>query len=610
MNRLRRYGFILLLLTAAACNKDDIITQEIDQVPIIHFDGDSARFTTKVGRAITIAPTYEYVDRAVYSWKLEATGRIISTEPQLTYTFDEVHGDGDTEDCYLELEVTTPCGTTREQILVEVVRLLPPTISFPVQTEGLQVVRGRERTIIPDVASSDNAVFRWTLLRPGAVEAEEVGSDTQYVFCERDLGEYELRLHTENEDGSDEKALRVEVVQALPVSVTVAPIGRAYDGLTRTVSLGRSITLQPYVWNSNTPRYSWTIDGVEVGSEPTFTYTPTAKGKTEVLFTVTDLLDEPSDEGETAQTEASLAFTIHCCDEESAGRRPATPDSRVSWTKVYEYTPAPGQFINELASGGFTGTETSPEAAVAYAESRLEKGTWVSLGGWGGYIVVGFDHSIDNGAGYRDGYNFSITGNAFDGSSEPGIVWVMQDTNGNTMPDDEWYELKGSEYGKEETLSDYAVTYYRPSYSGAPVQWLDNKGVAGTIDYLKQYHDQPSYYPAWIPTESYVLYGTCLKSRTYDRSGNGTYWVNDAFDWGYADNFGQDRLSDDDNAGAGAMKIYFKISNAVDRAGNPADLQYIDFIKVQTGVNVKAGWLGENSTEVCGFTDENINQGK
>ena len=121
---------------------------------------------------------------------------------------------------------------------------------------------------------------------------------------------------------------------------------------------------------------------------------------------------------------------------------------------------APGQFINELVSGGFTGTETSPEAAVAYAEERMKKNTWVSLGGWGGYIVVGFDHSIDNSSsGYKGGYNFSITGNAFKGSSEPGIVYVMQDTNGNTLPDDEWYELKGSEYGKEETVQDYAVTY-------------------------------------------------------------------------------------------------------------------------------------------------------
>jgi hypothetical protein len=187
---------------------------------------------------------------------------------------------------------------------------------------------------------------------------------------------------------------------------------------------------------------------------------------------------------------------------------------------------------------------------------------------------------------------------------------IGQHLTGNTQPDGEWYELKGSEFGKEETVQDYAVTYYRPTYSGADVQWKDNQGVKGKIDYLKQYHDQPSYYPAWIGTDSYTLYGPCLKSRTYDQSGNGSYWVNGEYDWGYADNFGNDRLSEDDNAAAGAMKVYFKISNAVDKNGQPANLKYIDFIRVQTGVNAKAGWLGENSTEVFGFTDENINQGK
>lgn len=313
----------------------------------------------------------------------------------------------------------------------------------------------------------------------------------------------------------------------------------------------------------------------------------------------------------TNETRATLEFTVECHSEEESHRRPASGASSATWNRVYEYTPAPGQFINELVSGGFTGTETTPEAAVAYAEERMRKNTWVSLGGWGGYIVVGFDHSIDNSSsGYKGGYNFSITGNAFKGSSEPGIVYVMQDTNGNTLPDDEWYELKGSEFGKEETVQDYAVTYYRPTYSGADVQWKDNQGVKGKIDYLKQYHDQPSYYPAWIGTDSYTLYGPCLKSRTYDQSGNGSYWVNGEYDWGYADNFGNDRLSEDDNAAAGAMKVYFKISNAVDKNGQPADLKYIDFIRVQTGVNAKAGWLGENSTEVFGFTDENINQGK
>ncbi|MBP6453077.1 MAG: hypothetical protein KA237_04440, partial [Alistipes sp.] len=506
MNRIRFSCFALLAAAAVACNKDDIITREEAQAPVIAFDVNTGVYTAKVGREFTIAPTYEYVDRAVYAWKLEKTGRIISTEPVLTYVIDEVEGE-EKEDYYIELEVTTPQGTTREQTRVEVYRILPPVI---VLSEGAEVVRGHVYEISPDVRWGEKATYRWTMRRPGAAEVEEVGREPTYEFCEQALGEYELRLRAENEDGADEKSIRVEVTEALPVSVTVPPIGRLYDGLTRTVPLGRSITLRPLIWNGRNPRYSWTVDGEEISTELACTYTPSGKGVKKLLFTVTDSSDEPAAAvakgvRSTGEVRATVEYSVECCDEEGAFRRPATPSSEVSWTKVYEYTPAPGQFINELVSGGFTGAETTPEAAVAYAEERLRKGTWVSLGGWGGYIVVGFDHSIDNSSeGYRGGYNFSITGNAFEGSSEPGIVWVMQDTNGNTLPDDEWYELKGSEFGKEETLRDYAVTYYRPTYSGASVQWRDNRGVSGKIDYLKAYHDQPSYYPNWIDAESYV----------------------------------------------------------------------------------------------------------
>ena len=750
MNKIRIY-FILLALTAVACNKDELITTDVEQVPIITFDTDPAVYPVKVGREFTITPSYQFVDRAVYSWKLEETGKIISTEPQLTYRFDSGNEISEgVNGYYIDLEVTTPNGTTVETVLVEVQELLPPLISFPMQTDGLEVVKGRKYEFAPTVQSAENSTFLWTLRRPGAAEAEPVGDEAVYEFCEEIAGTYEVSLRTENEDGSDEMTIEVEVVDALAVSVTAVPIGRKYDGLTRTVSLDRTITLRPFIWNGTNPKFSWTIDGQEVGTELSYTYTPTETGIKKIVFTVTDTTDEPEMTlskciTRTNETRATLEFTVECHSEEESHRRPASGASSATWDRVYEYTPAPGQFINELVSGGFTGTETSPEAAVAYAEERMKKNTWVSLGGWGGYIVVGFDHSIDNSSsgykggynfsitgnafkgssepgivyvmqdtngntlpddewyelkgseygkeetvqdyavtyyrptysgadvqwkdnqgvkgkidylkqyhdqpspeaavayaeermkkntwvslggwggyivvgfdhsidnsssGYKGGYNFSITGNAFKGSSEPGIVYVMQDTNGNTLPDDEWYELKGSEYGKEETVQDYAVTYYRPTYSGADVQWKDNQGVKGKIDYLKQYHDQPSYYPAWIGTDSYTLYGPCLKSRTYDQSGNGSYWVNGEYDWGYADNFGNDRLSEDDNAAAGAMKVYFKISNAVDKNGQPANLKYIDFIRVQTGVNAKAGWLGENSTEVFGFTDENINQGK
>ena len=280
--------------------------------------------------------------------------------------------------------------------------------------------------------------------------------------------------------------------------------------------------------------------------------------------------------------------------------RAKTEISVAEQTVVFEYTPAPGQFINETKTGGFTGEETTPEAAIAYATQRMKDDAFVSLGGFGGYMVVGFDHSIDN----TGNYDFVIKGNSFKGSSEPGIVWVMQDENGNGKPDDTWYELKGSETGKETTVRNYAVTYYRPSEPQQPVQWSDSEGNSGEVDYLKQFHTQDYYYPAWITDDSYTLTGTCVEARNYDQSGNGTYWVQAEYDWGYADNFSEiDRLSNDGNANAAANANYFKISNAIDDKGNPVDLKYIDFIKVQTACNTKSGWLGENSTEVFGFFD-------
>lgn len=285
--------------------------------------------------------------------------------------------------------------------------------------------------------------------------------------------------------------------------------------------------------------------------------------------------------------------------------RAKTEISVAEQTVVFEYTPAPGQFINETKTGGFDGTQTTVESAIAYATQRMKDKLFVSLGGFGGYIVVGFDHSIDN----TGGYDFGVEGNSFKGSSEPGIVWVMQDKNGNGLPDETWYELAGSETEKSETIQNYAVTYYRPTEPMQPVKWIDNQGNSGEIDYLKQFHRQDYYYPLWIQEDSYTLTGTCLKARNYDASGKGTYWVNDEYDWGYTDNFSPiDRLTEDDNYNASVNANYFKISNAIDTNGNKVDLKYIDFIKVQVGVNAKSGWLGEVSTEVFGFFDYSMMQ--
>lgn len=253
-------------------------------------------------------------------------------------------------------------------------------------------------------------------------------------------------------------------------------------------------------------------------------------------------------------------------------------------TKVLEYVPAPGQFINTVTSAYASGNSSSE--ILATAQSNLEGKTsgMVTLGAFGGYITVGFDHTILNSKG---NYDFKVYGNGFLDSSEPGIVEVSIDRNKNGVADDEWFELAGSEYQKATTVRNYAVTYYRPESATDAVKWTDNLGNSGEVAH-NSFHSQV-YYPLWIATDTYTLKGTKIANND---SVVGTYHYLKSYAYGYADN--QSNTSDLSN---------MKIDWAVDSLGRPVHLSGIDFVRVHTGVQQMAGWLGETSTEFNGVQD-------
>ena len=260
-------------------------------------------------------------------------------------------------------------------------------------------------------------------------------------------------------------------------------------------------------------------------------------------------------------------------------------------TRVFEYLPAPGQFINEMPAA--TAADT-PETMRQKAEKALTDGSMISLGGFGGYVVFGFDHVVVN----REGADFTVLGNAFINSAEPGVIMVSYDANGNGLPDDEWYEIAGSEYNKSATVKNYEITYYKPetepvvSHETNYIRWTDNRGQSGFLS-KNTFHIQ-SYYPLW-KGDSYTLTGTFMEANIYDASGNGTNWVNTPYDWGYADNWANND-----------PKAQIDIDWAVDKNGNPVKLKGIDFVKVYTGNRTEGGWMGEISTEVSGFRDLNL----
>ncbi|MDE6100419.1 MAG: cell surface protein, partial [Paramuribaculum sp.] len=354
----------------------------------------------------------------------------------------------------------------------------------------------------------------------------------------------------------------------------------------------RGVLLRPVANNiPDGADFRWSINGsVADNVGPELFFTPSVSGEYRVRVEA---------EG------VSADVTVVCVDcDESARYRPATAGSLPSVSKVWEYMPAPGQFIGDgSAAGGMSSGVTTADAAATWAKSRIDAGQFVSLGAWGGYIVVGFDHSIPLSQSVAE---IAVAGNAFKVSNEPGTVWVMQDVNGNGLPDDEWYQLKGSEWGNPLTLHDYSVTYYKPAGVGTSVEWTDNRGNRGFVDYLSSAHGQRSYYPAWATAPTLTFRGICLPA-------NGTcdpvtgQWSSAPFAWGYADNLGSDTLSTgSESAGGEGQSVGLRISNAVYADGSPVALQYVDFVMIQSGLMQQLGVLGESSTEVCGVADNTM----
>ena len=578
MKKILEFLFLSVIVAiSSSCNIDEEITSI---APKIILDNQTGVYNVKQGREIVIAPQYESAQGATYSWTMD--GRLLGTEPSLRFMREECG------EYYIRLTVTTSSGSDTEEIRVDVKELEIPTVDINMADATVAV--GYRKMLM--------ATYRHTTLDTKVVWSVNdniVAEDLGYEFEATECGDYLITATASNEDGTASASITIKVVNADEI-----PFIYTFDKHAYHTVAGRQLHIKPAVVSHDDISYVWEVDGSYVGAwSADYTFLSDVTGEHTLRVTASKIVNADID---TTPDVIVHEFSVMVY-EEGIYYRPRTATSEADWCKVYEYTPAPGQFINELKTGGFDGTQTTPEAAIAYAEERMRKGAWVSLGGFGGYIVVGFDHSIDN----SGDYDLAILGNTFDGSSEPGVIWVMQDENGNGLPDDTWYELAGSETGKAETVQEYSVTYYRPSGPQMAVQWSDNFGQSGEIDYLNQFHTQDYYYPLWVEGDSYTLTGTCLEPRNYDESGNGTYWVNKHFDWGYADNCSPiDRTTDDNDSDVAPNANRFKISNAIDFEMEPIDLRYIDFVKVQVAVNAKSGWLGELSTEVCGISDYNM----
>lgn len=260
--------------------------------------------------------------------------------------------------------------------------------------------------------------------------------------------------------------------------------------------------------------------------------------------------------------------------------------------EVLDYSPMPGQFVNELP-------EIAPNADVVAVrravQQSLDRGSLICLGGFGGSVILRLKTPILHSPQAQG--DFRVLGNAFYwgtsaydgmrvGSAEPGIVCVMEDVNRNGKPDDTWYYLRGARWEQARMTT---VTYTDNSAAGdnnAFVLWSADDGTSGALSRNAAYHNH-AFFPTWGEKRSTM-------SVTAMRLPDNYFLVGETY-VGYCYTGYADSCPNDQNTSA------LSLANAVDANGNSADIRRVDFVKIYTGVLQCNGPLGEVSTEISGI---------
>lgn len=184
----------------------------------------------------------------------------------------------------------------------------------------------------------------------------------------------------------------------------------------------------------------------------------------------------------------------------------------VSGEGIYAFLPAPGQFTNEgINTGGWGDAYVSGSTATKDIVNNLVT-TGVSLGYFGGYVVVDMGENISNSDTNLYGIDLILHGNAFNNNSEPGCIQVAQAVdNAPGDPDGDgviWYDISGSLYYDPDTATNASFTYTNPHPSDDSSTTL---GYTGTVSTTNAENNVPytcSPYDALGATTGNVVYNT------------------------------------------------------------------------------------------------------
>lgn len=263
-------------------------------------------------------------------------------------------------------------------------------------------------------------------------------------------------------------------------------------------------------------------------------------------------------------------------------------------TRVIEYAPAPGQFISDPT---FNDPIRSLGPPLGGGTSAPNNESVVTLGGFGGVLVLGFDHTVEDHPLNPLGLDAIVFGNAYWVGGNPDRHWaecatieISRDDNSNGLADDTWYLIPGSHLATPVLLDS--------------VTW-----AGGVTTYAYELPDMP-------------FGATVVVNPVADTQNEGIYGYAEYSPTLFLGDLDGDDLVDDDEMspemfytvpdnpfeagltpGSGGGDA-FDIAWALDpETGKPANLVGFDFVRLTTPLHIILPAIGEKSAEIDAVAD-------
>lgn len=263
-------------------------------------------------------------------------------------------------------------------------------------------------------------------------------------------------------------------------------------------------------------------------------------------------------------------------------------------SRVVEYAPAPGQFVNDPNFNDPERALGPPSSGGTYAPNNESV---VTLGGFGGFIVLGFDHTVLDEPLNPLGLDAIVFSNAYWVGGNPDRHWaecatieISRDVNANGLADDEWFLIPGSHLAPPLSLTPHnwgggLITYaYRLPASPFEALVVENpdagteyEGIFGYAEY------SPSLFLGDLDGDDEI--------DDHEIAAEDFYTVpDDPFEVGMTPGSG----------GGDAFDIAWAVNP---ETGEPANLDGFDFIRITTSVDFFHPTLGEKSSEIDAVAD-------